>query len=85
MAFRTVKLRRLLGATALCGAMAIAATGIGAGVASADGGVRRRHRLARWPGGHRHPHGDHPRHRHGDRHRLRQDPVFRSFPADRFG
>ena len=38
MAFRTVKLRRLLGATALCGGMAIAATGIGAGVASADWG-----------------------------------------------
>jgi hypothetical protein len=84
MAFRTVKLRRLLGATALCGGMAIAATGIGAGVASADWGGRR-HRLARCPGGHRHPRGDHPRHRRGDRHRFRQDPVFRSFPADRFG
>jgi hypothetical protein len=31
-----MKFRRLLGVTALCGGMAIAATGIGAGVASAD-------------------------------------------------
>jgi hypothetical protein len=35
MGLRTVKLRRLLGATALCGSMAIAATGIGAGIADA--------------------------------------------------
>jgi len=35
MGLRTVKLRRLLGATALCGGMAIAATGIGAGIADA--------------------------------------------------
>jgi hypothetical protein len=36
MALHTIKLRRLLGVTALCGSMAIAATGIGAGVANAD-------------------------------------------------
>jgi hypothetical protein len=35
MGLRTVKLRRLLGVTALCGGMAIAATGIGAGIADA--------------------------------------------------
>jgi hypothetical protein len=35
MGSRTVELRRLLGATALCGGMAIAATGIGAGIADA--------------------------------------------------
>lgn len=35
MGLRTVKLRRLLVATALCGSMAIAATGIGAGIADA--------------------------------------------------
>jgi hypothetical protein len=35
MGLRTVKLRRLLGTTALCGGMAIAATGIGAGIADA--------------------------------------------------
>jgi hypothetical protein len=32
----TIKLRRLLGVTALCGGMALAATGIGAGIANAD-------------------------------------------------
>jgi len=47
MGLRTVKLRRLLVATALCGSMAIAATGIGAGIADAAPWARHRQPVSR--------------------------------------
>jgi hypothetical protein len=72
MAQRTVKLRRFLGATALCGGMAVAAAGLGAGVASADPRVRHRYRPVQWLRGRR---------LRRFRRLLRQS-VFPSFPAD---
>ena len=77
MAFRTVELRRWLGPRRYVGVWRSPQQALARVLPARIGGLRRRHRLARWPGGHRHPLGDHPR--------LRQDPVFRSFPADRFG